>query len=378
MSRDGWRVYGPYEESVRGVPRWRVVVARPGPDAGDAGAGPGRDVRPPALRRETRTFADRATAEAWADGARARVRGDLTVAAALDEYRRHLETKGNRPNSVGLTIHRLGKWLPGERTLAGLAPRFLVEAYTRRQGEVAADTHRNELAEVKTFFRWCVDARLLPRNPAEGIAPVGRRKKGKPQLRRAEAVAFDHAALVLARKGDAGALAALAVLWLGLRSAELRHLRVRDVDVLPGGTWLWIERLEELKSRAARRRLEVPLVLAKLLARQAANRGSEEYLFPAPRSESGHHVGGWLAKAVKRVCAAAKIPYAPPHGLRGTHSTLAEEAGTSAHVVASQLGHESHRTTEEHYLAEGAGEQGRARRFLKVLEGGKRRRSGSR
>lgn len=68
------------------------------------------------------------------------------------------------------------------------------ESYEKRRGEVAVDTHRNELSEVKTFLRWCVGKSMLPRSPAEEVEPIGRRRKGKPQLRRAEAMAFDRAA----------------------------------------------------------------------------------------------------------------------------------------------------------------------------------------
>lgn len=80
------------------------------------------------------------------------------------------------------------------------------------------DTHRNMLAEAKTFGRWLVKERQLQVNPFEAIEPIGRRSHGKPQLRIDEARAFCRAAHDLASAGDVGAVAALATLLLGLRA----------------------------------------------------------------------------------------------------------------------------------------------------------------
>jgi len=60
----------------------------------------------------------------------------------------------------------------------------------------------------------------------------------------------------------------------------------------------------------------------------------------------------------------------PPHGLRGTHTTLARSAGVTAHVVAAQLGHSSTATTEAHYIAPGTSQRAAQRAVLTVLDGG--------
>jgi hypothetical protein len=56
--------------------------------------------------------------------------------------------------------------------------------------------------------------------------------------------------------------------------------------------------------------------------------------------------------------------------MRGLHSTLAVEAGTTPHVVAASLGHESTSVTLRSYVAPGSAEQAKARRVLTVLNGG--------
>ena len=90
------------------------------------------------------------------------------------------------------------------------------------------------------------------------------------------------------------------------------------------------------------------------------------------RWHTGHRGRTWLREAVKRVCKEAKVPRVCPQGLRGTHATLAREAGATGHLVAKQLGHGSERVTEEHYIEAGATERDRNKRFLKVMNGGKK------
>jgi integrase len=57
----------------------------------------------------------------------------------------------------------------------------------------------------------------------------------------------------------------------------------------------------------------------------------------------------WLRLAVRRICQVAKTPIIGPHGLRGTHATLAVQAGVTGDAVAAALGHESFAVTAGHY-----------------------------
>jgi integrase len=56
-----------------------------------------------------------------------------------------------------------------------------------------------------------------------------------------------------------------------------------------------------------------------------------------------------VLRHVRRICEAAGVPTVSPHGLRGTHASLAMTAGATGDLVASALGHESFTTTERHY-----------------------------
>jgi integrase len=56
-----------------------------------------------------------------------------------------------------------------------------------------------------------------------------------------------------------------------------------------------------------------------------------------------------LRFAVRRICRFAGTPLVGPHGLRGTHATLAVEAGVTGDAVAASVGHGSLAVTAGHY-----------------------------
>ena len=161
----------------------------------------------------------------------------------------------------------------------------------------------------------------------------------------------------------------MAMVMLGLRSSELRLRTVRDVDVDVDGVLLWID---EGKTEAPERHMEVPEPLAEYLVQLAGERDAEDWLFPSTKSSSGHRVKTWLLKVVKRICTDAEVPEITPHGLRGTWATLTTDAGVAGHVVARELGHSSQTTTKQHYTQKGAADRAKSKRMLRVLEGGKR------
>ena len=84
-----------------------------------------------------------------------------------------------------------------------------------------------------------------------------------------------------------------------------------------------------------------------------------------------NEIVGRVNDNTKRLCKALELPLVCAHGLRGSHSTIAQEAGTTSHVVAKQLGHADERTTREHYTEPGLGKRKNRQRVLKVLEGGR-------
>ena len=288
-----------------------------------------------------------------------------TVGEMIVKYRDYLTEKGNRPTSVRTTCLRLEAWLPLDDVVSKLTPKRIERAYEAQRKRKAVDTHRNELAEVKTFCRWLVKKGKLRSNPALDVEPVGRRNKGKLQLRAGEARTFLDEALRRSQEGDDGAFACAVALVMGLRASEITRRVVRDVDA-----YSRVLHIEKAKTQAGNRRVEIPDLLWPRFEVRIQGREANAILLHAERSETGYHDKQWVGKQARRLCQELGLPPVCAHGLRGTHATLAQEAGTSSQVVASTLGHRSKRTTEEVYTRAGVVDQQSRKRALKVLTGG--------
>lgn len=231
------------------------------------------------------------------------------------------------------------------------------ELYRAQCANMKVDSHRNTHAEVKTFFNWCMKPKQgwLETNPLEKVEPVGRRRRGKEQLRRDESRKWLEAAVRAAEEGEVGAIAAMCALLLGMRATPIVTRTVRDLD--DGGRLLHIT---NAKTEAGNRVVVVPDLLRPYLLALAEGKRSKDLLF-------GYHVYGWVSAWTKRLCRRAGVPEVTAHGLRGTHASLAAEVGITGHHVARALGHESEKTTQLHYLRKGAKEAGTQRRTLTLL-----------
>jgi integrase len=291
-----------------------------------------------------------------------------TLAQAKEMYEVYLrDEKQNKERSYTATLWRLGVFFPdAEMPLAVLTPpkcatyyKALRERTTKYGKPLAVDSHRNILAEARTFLKWCMGKGWLRANPLEGVQGAGKRRHGKPQLRIDEARRWQSRAVELAEKGEAGAVAALVTLVMGLRAGEVVSRIARDLD--DDGRLLWIP---DSKTEAGKRTLQVPEFLRVYLLALAKGKRVDELLF-------GYHDRNWPRKWVKKICKAAKVPQVTAHGMRGLHGTLAVETGLSAHAVAAALGHESISTTLQSYAKAGAGSAARQQRVLEVLTGGK-------
>ena len=279
---------------------------------------------------------------------------DRSVKEAIDAYEVRLRSKGNKPRSITDTLWRLEKLLGPllPRRLRRLAAEDCQDAYTALAAKMATDSHRNILAEAKTWARWCVKQGWIGESPLEGVEGVGARSRGKEQLRQDEARRFMDAGLAMRKPG---ATAAVTGLLLGMRAGEIVSRTVRDLD--DKGRLLWIPCS---KTPAGRRVLVVPAELRPALLQLAVDKLPLAPLF-------GDHLPAWVRQWSKKVCKAAGVPYVCAHGLRGTHATLALDAGNSAEAVARSLGHASPSVTTEVYALPGSGQEATASRVCQKL-----------
>lgn len=300
--------------------------------------------------RTSQTYKNKAEAEAIA----ARVRKGLDiegklVSVAVDEYVHELATVHDRkPGHTKTTEYRLGSIFPTSLLLPELTAHRAQVLYDELRARVSVDTHRNTLAQAKTFCGWLVKNSYLAENPFANVEGVGRRTKGKTQL------TIDESRKLMAtciESEDVGATATLCCLVLGLRAGEVADIVPRSID--NGGTVL---RVDRSKTAAGVRLVEIPEML----------RGRMEAL--AEREGKDRH---WVAGRVRAWCKAAKVTPVGPHALRGTHASLATQAGATSQLVASTLGHASTRVTEQHYTKADVRERVEQGARLKVLAGGR-------
>lgn len=289
----------------------------------------------------------------------------LSVDDAIDRYAEYLKTKGNKPASYEGTPARLRRFFApmlAQPLIALTAHRCevlyrdLTSKPSPRTGRpLAVDSHRAYLAEARSLARWAVKNRLLRLNPVAEIEGIGRRRQGKEQLRREEARRWLDKAHELAQKGEAGAVAAMMTLLLGLRASEVISRVVRDLD--DGGRLLWIP---HSKTPAGKRTLRIPDEIQPYLRELARDKLPLALLF-------GHHLRDWPREWVQRICKLAKVPIVTAHGMRGLHATLAIEEGATPDLVARSLGHEHASMTMRAYAAPGSAESARQGRTLRLL-----------
>lgn len=289
----------------------------------------------------------------------------LTVSEACALYEVHLrDTKGNKPASCAATGLRLLRFFPEHRVLirdltAARCSRYytdLVHKPSVATGKpLAVDSHRNYLAEAKTFLVWCVEQRWLPKNPLAEQKGFGRRNHGKEQLTIEEARRWLTVAMHLAPSED-GAIAAALLLLCGLRSSEVGDRVVRDVD--DRGRVL---RIPLGKTLAAARVVAIPNSIQPHVTTLCQGKAPTARLF-------GQHWRDWPRHWVQKICDLAQVPRVCAHSMRGLHATLALQAGQTPHVVAATLGHESPSTTLQSYAAAGSAEASSSVRALRVLE----------
>lgn len=123
--------------------------------------------------RESEVFETEAKAERYIELLKASlVREEHTTETALAEYKKCLKEKGNKEESTDVTAWAIEQFFPSAVPLQLLSAKRCDALYadlrsrpTKRTNKpLAADTHRNILAQTKSFLEWCVDrgSRMAP------------------------------------------------------------------------------------------------------------------------------------------------------------------------------------------------------------------------
>lgn len=299
------------------------------------------------------TSPTREAALVWAREFRRQIAaGGRTVGDAVTAYTEYLTRKGNKDGSVATAKYRLKALLDYTMTLVDLNQRRAQELYDDLVDEgVAPDTHRGSLVSGRAFGKFCVTKGWLTSNPFTNVLPVGRKAKGKAQLRVDEArKLLRHCRRAWDEHQDRSAVAAMLALMFSLRASEVSQLLARDVD--DRGRVLRIAE-HQAKSVASKRQAAVPgWVVPILLALADAPATEEGHLFALDdgTTPADRH---WVLRATRRHCKAAGVPVITAHGLRGTSATIGTAQAGGAHVMSAALGHESEAITRDAYIDAG-------------------------
>lgn len=229
----------------------------------------------------------------------------------------------------------------------------------------AVDTHRNVLAEVRTWCRWLMEKHHLTRDPLAKVKPSGKRRHGKAQLRLDDAEVWLKKALRLADEGDEGAIGALLTVGMGLSGEEITGRKAKDLDAK--GRVLHIS---DGKTDERRTALPVPEDLQPYLLRAAKGKLPEAPLFASERT-GGHHWRDWPREQVQRICRLASVPVVTAHGMRGLRATLEVLAGRGLQGAAAALRHaDQGATAERSYVAPAAAAAASSDRVFRILRRG--------
>lgn len=167
------RVLGPYEHRIKGaVVGWRVLV-----------------IDAEGCRSWSELLPTEQIAQHYADTAAAALATEAhTTTSALVEYTAHLAEKGDKPASIEVTRRVIEGMFPDELVLRSLDGKRCAALYedlrtrpSKRTGKpLAPDTHRNALAQAKSFLAWCVKRGWIAANPLASVEGIGKRRpRGK-------------------------------------------------------------------------------------------------------------------------------------------------------------------------------------------------------
>ena len=292
-----------------------------------------------------------------------------TIKSAIEEWSAWLvSVRGQKESSAKWAMVQSSDWLPVKKTLTQItesdASKLYAEHVQRPRPKTGRPpspaTHQVQLMMARQLWEWAIKRGYCRSNPWKRVTLIGRKPTGKPQLRIDEARRFEKVARQQAEDGDASALGALLMMYLGLRQGEVVARVARDID--DDGRVLWIP---SGKTKNAKRRLNIPESIRPLLLKLAQTKQPGELLFYPMTHKTHYRNYYWLR--VKRLCRLAGVPEICPHSLRGLHATLALDGGATSEAVARALGHSSFAVTAQHYASASSVANARGSRVADAL-----------
>jgi len=254
-------------------------------------------------------------------------------------------------------LKRATEYLSGEsgrRTLSSITAENIVDYVDHLFATpYKRETVRGYMAPLKSMFSQAVRERVIPFNPAEGVAIVPKDVQdvddldNAPETHEGKSLTMDELNRLLAAVPEEYGLMVRLIAQTGLRIGETLGLQWGDIVKDGGGeTRLHIRRsvrggkIGQVKSKRSRREVPIPASLVRSLAEhRLASRFSvdDDLVFPSETGEPQHasNLYRWLTPATQ----AAGVEWAAFHSLRHTAASRWLHAGYNHAIVARLLGH---------------------------------------
>lgn len=197
-----------------------------------------------------------------------------------------------------------------------------------------------QIAAVKSYFQFLVDAEMIDKNPADKLKRPAKKNKEKP---------YPEAWMIRAMVDNARTDRDRAIIMLfattGLRFSELANITLDEYKNMGGSDGREIKILGKgAKERTVYVNDEAKLYIDVYLTTRPRN--SSDKLFLSFTGQELHE--NCFSQTLKNVAKKAGIPFwneICPHFLRTSFATLQSEAGTPVATIQAAMGHASLATT---------------------------------
>jgi len=193
---------------------------------------------------------------------------------------------------------------------------------------------RQRMIPLKVFIPWAADGELIDVDPGIILPPLPKEFMTDPDV-----ADLDDASAMIRELKMPHKLAAMLMMDLGLRNAEVRKIRWRDFDAETKALFVHGKggknrRLPYDASDELRRVVEMC-------------RGDDDH-YAVSKNGLSFMSASTLGKAFGRACEDAGVKHITPHSVRHAFSRRHAIGGTSAAVLSSALGHSSLDTTDRY------------------------------
>lgn len=275
----------------------------------------------------------------------------ITVADYITRWLANTAAKSVSPTTLArytLVLERYVVPFIGHYLLTRVSPLMVEQLYADQAAAGASDRNRQMSGNVLYgVFKQAARLGLIQHNPCADAKPPKAKRKELATWTGPEAKAF----LTAAKDDRLYALLVLAVAT-GARQGELFALHWPDVDLAGGAIMIQrtleelkgVMRLKEPKTKAGKRRVNLPPVAVKALEDHRRAMLAEGFTSGPVFCDTN---GGFLRKSnfarrtFKPLIADANVPPIRFHDLRHTAATLLLMMGENPKVVSERLGHAS-------------------------------------